>query len=187
MNIITLLRDQNIDEACHLMTPEIAKRGELCNISIQNIVWMFTQMRVRGILIFEDHCNELGYISPGYHFEYASYDWENFEKIYAITGACKNKNCFFGLVRWLEQWQIDWFFNHGLIIPSLYDFYGFYSSMDEARDLYTKTFSVYLSREYARRASCVLISIGKQNGSLDTMRIIARVVWSERMIHKWCN
>ena len=116
----------------------------------------------------------------GCHTEY--YDianegrWRLFHYLMEISNAYYDPARLSICIDSMNRRSIDPFLDRGITVVTIFD------------DEYKKFLKFYTPREKARIASIALIGVAKKlpyRSALDVMRVISRVVWSERCDEKW--
>ena len=98
--------------------------------------------------------------------------WKLFHFLMCLSGAYADARRLKALIYYLDQKNIDPFLDYG-------------TSLSIGDKHYEKYLKFRTAREKARIASITLIGVGKRRRLLDVMRVISRVVWSDRCDEKW--
>lgn len=195
LNAFVAQRDT--EKALSLLTPEIAKNGMVCGIDIFSLV---TQNKIHFLInndtyegtedLFSLHLDKLR--AKKYRFNVRSKhsfrtyanerDVPIFHLCMLVIGGYRRSDVLAMLFAVLTRAQLEPFFAMHTM-PKSQEFLEFYPK-EEAEKHFKSYLAMQTAREKVRKAAIVLIGVADRNTKA-VLRIIARVVWSERGDEGW--
>ena len=172
--IFDTLYHGSVDEAMALMTPDIARKGVMGNSAKLDIITYFCDyceteekgLQIANALVGMGYTNRPNTYT-GFNSLIAKGYWKLFHFLMIITKFYASDRMLGHLYHMLNRKQLEPFIEYGA--KSEWDEYNLFCA----------------AREKARKASIALIGAGRRKSVLDVMRVISRVVWSERDDEKW--
>ena len=180
---LNLVEATDIENAITTIPLEALRNGFTCPIDGGDFLsWCCSMCKTVEIAFRVAHTLlNMGYT---YRFGCSSYysiiayerRWKLFHYLMDISGAYYDPARLQACIDVIDLRNIDPFLDRGITLVTIFD------------DEYKKFLKFYTHREKARTASIALIGVAKQlpyRSALDVMRVISRVVWSERCDEKW--